>query len=304
MGVVSGLIVWVAIVILTGVFPLLIHGYVSAVFFSILSMAACQVACSFLLGVWFRLSHEQAILLVKYVSALFVLLAAFAVYNFAIYVVARPMFADPDSSVILLVGLMNALFIGLVGIANKHLARRTKEWFRIKYISGNASLEQAAKSLERAKQAIAKNDHRGASKAFHSAAIGHVNHEMWHDAAEEYKMAADSLVKGGSTVLRTTVSWLYLLSSLARILNMESEKAVTTIALSRETIAEEKTEKKAKERILLVLDFLSAIADKDVKQSAEIWQTLGKRIGKWGYPAVEETLVLLEKIPALMKRAQ
>lgn len=299
-GFISGLALWAAISILTPIYNFAIgRGYVFALSFSIFLVVACDIPCNFLWGLYFRFSRDQAVLMVKYVSALSTVMAAFVGYNYVVYIAVAPMVPDPNSPVILIVGLANFVFIGLVGLTNKLLTGRTKEWFRIKYVSEKASLEHANKSLEKAREAMEKNDYDTASKAFHSAAITHMTHNMWREASEDYALSANSLAKANKEAFRVSTAWLYLLSSLASILNHENDNAMSTIDLSEKTISAETIETKVRERILLLLDLLKAVTEKDTESSVNEWERLRRKMGRWGYPAMEETLIMLEKIPGL-----
>jgi hypothetical protein len=186
-------------------------------------------------------------------------------------------------------------FFGLWALLRKLFGARAYEWVRIKYVPKKGSVHVAQKHLSNAKSRIEKGNFEGASQEFHGAATMFLRLEQWPEAAKNYWTAAETLAKEQNTGSGFGIAWLYALSSAAYLLSGEVGGAGKAVELGRNAVETCKIDNKAKERVSLLLDAMTAMLRKDVAQANEIWQNLSKKLKRWNYPTVEETRILLEK---------
>lgn len=295
LGLLVSLFCVVFVFILTPLFDFLVavgYPHFSTVFVAI--WLCFEIPCSFLWGAWFHFSFRQFLLLARYNAVFGIgLPLTIAGYNQLVFLVLAPIMHDPESPAIVLLGIMNVLFIGFLGLMKKLFGHHASRYFRIEYLPKHASIETASKFQQKARHRLAENDYRGASANFHSAAGVHAKLAMWKEAADDYSLAAENLSKANKSS-SSSVAWLYTLSAASYILADRSE---AEDALVRGRMAVDGKEiGNWGERVLLILDFLSAVQKKDVQQVQEKWPGLNRKMRKWECPTIEETLYTLGKL--------
>lgn len=149
--------------------------------------------------------------------------------------------------------------------------------------------------MSNAKSRIEKGNFEGASQEFHGAATMFLRLEQWSKAAQNYLTAAETLAKEKNTKSGFGIAWLYALSSAAYLLGGEVGGAGKAVELGRKAVETYRIDKKARERVSLLLDALAIMIGKDAAQANEVWQNLSKKLKRWNYTTVEETQILLEK---------
>ena len=248
-----------------------------------------QTMVSIPLAMFAHFRKEQKLMMVKVtllIGVLYLSLCLLAAFVFCAVEITRTFFISA-------VGVLG--FIALVVVVEKSFRSLIRNWVGIKYVPKNASLIVADKHLIDAKARIEKEHFKEASEAFHAAAVVYVCLEDWQKTAENYWFAAEVLSKESSVAFDFHVAWLYTLSAAAYLLSNNSEKADKALQLGRELLASGEVEKSRFEKLLSLFDFLEALQKRDVQRANEIWRNLTRRIGKWDYPVMDETILLLEK---------
>jgi len=248
-----------------------------------------QAMVSIPLAMFAHFRKEQKLMMAKItllIGVLYFSLCLLAVVVFYAVEITRTFFIGA-------VGVLG--FITLIAVLKKSFWSLIREWVGIKYVPKNASLSAADKHLIDAKARMEKGHFRGASEAFHAAAVVYVRLEDWQKTAENYWSAAEILSRESDVALDSHVAWLYTLSAAAYLLSNDSEKAEKALKLGRELLASGEIEKGKFEKLLSLFDFLEALQKRDAQRANEMWRNLTRRIGKWDYPVMDETILLLEK---------
>lgn len=248
-----------------------------------------QVIVSIPFAVFARFSKEQKLMMTKItllIGVLYLSLCLLAVFLFYVVEITRTFFID-------VIGVLG--FVALIAFLKKSLGSLVREWVSIKYIPANTSLNAADKHLIDAKARIEQRHFKGASDAFRAAAVVYVRLEDWQKTAENYWSAAEILSEEPDVALDSHVAWLYALSAAAYLLNRDFGKAEKALKLGRGLLASGEIEKSKFEKLASMFDFLEALQKQNAQQISEMWRKLARRIGKWDYPIMDETILLLEK---------
>lgn len=272
----------------------ILHGLFGAVGFysgTLVTIFSLHAIVSFILALRFHFAHRQFKMLAKSLLLIDTLLPISFILLFicALYIIEVTSIFFP------FVPLMALGYIGLIAVLKKFFGSRVYEWIRIKYVPERTSLEVAEKHLCNAKARLEKEYFEGASQEFHAAALMFLRLEDWSKTAENYWTAAETLSKEPDPDFGFGIAWLYALSASAYLLNGNYGKAEKLLELGKETLKKQKIDKKVKEKVSLILDFLTAIQNKNLQQVNDTWKNLKRRMSKWRYPVTEETILLLER---------
>jgi len=165
--------------------------------------------------------------------------------------------------------------------------------YRMKELPESDLMMRAERRLEKARTRLGKEQFEAVSEEFHFVAKTYLKLEKWSKAAENYWQAAETLSREPN--LSFGAAWLYGLSAATYLLDGKAEKAEEALKCGKETLETQVLDKKAKERVLRLFEFLTLIKNKDFQRAKENLPALSRKIKKQEYAVVDETIFLLER---------
>jgi hypothetical protein len=274
-------------------------GAVSGYTITFMSLSAL---CSGLFGLWFRFSHRQFRLLFKFVLAINGGVSVISVvYPHLLFTVLAGYISNPDSPAIVIIGTANLLLIVLLILLRRATGEQISKYFRISYVPASASSDQVSKSIGKAERELAGKNYEAAGEAFHAAAVAYVRLERWREAGEEYWRAADAFSTEEDMAFEA--SFLYAFAAASFILSRTTGNADRAIRMAEKTLKADHMPDKARKRISEILMLLAATRNREFDKAVESWRSLRRKVKRWSYPFVEETILLLEKATERSNRA-
>lgn len=260
----------------------------------VITFMSLSALCSGFWGIRFGFSYRQFGLLAKFILAFNGGISALSViYSYLIFTVLAGLISIRNSPVIGIVGVINLLLIVLLILLRRALGEHVSKWFRIKYIPANASIDLASKFIEKAERELASKNYEVSGEAFHAAAVAYVNLGKWKEAGEEYLRAAD--IYSMEKDMAFGASFMYGLAAASFILGKSIENANRAIERAEKILELEKMPDKAKKRVSDILTLLTTICNGESEKAEESWKSLRRKVIRWGYPIVEETILLMER---------
>jgi hypothetical protein len=270
-------------------------GTIGAINSYIILFMSLSAVCSIIWGIKSSFSYRQFHLLAKFIFAINGGVSMlFLIYSYLVFTTLAGLISYPNAPVIWIGSAINLLLIALLIVFKKIFGEHLSRWFRIKYVPKNASIKLASETIEKARCKLAQKKYRAAGEAFHLAAIVYIDLKKWNEVNENYLRAAEIYAMRKETGVET--SFMYCLAAASLILDRNVENALKALENAEKIIKSEQFPDRVREKVSNLLELLTMFCDGEFEKARDLWKSLWRKVIRWEFPIVEETVMLIEGI--------